>query len=255
MAPRRHNAYYQLRFLSAAARGGDVALIKWLVSRMHETKWGEIDEVTTHLILQNAVLSRNLKMLQYLTGLGFCISPTASAIVTATRIGDTEMVKEILTAYAKQPPVREISVAAYREAAARGDRQLFELLIDGLADHEWDDECITTAAAKKGSLEILKFCNERGIPWDETACSTAAEYGHLEVLKYLHENGCFRDENDACFRAALDGHLHVLKWAHEEMGYSWNFAECLSAAEDHQHDAVVRWMKSLPQPQPKPKPS
>jgi len=53
---------------------------------------------------------------------------------------------------------------------------------------EWDDMTIK-AAARQGTLEMVKYCVANKCPIDERACGWAAFNGHLEILKYLCEEG------------------------------------------------------------------
>jgi len=79
---------------------------------------------------------------------------------------------------------------------------------------------ICKEASKKGFLNLLKYANENGCPWDLRTCSNAAENGHLDCLKYAHENGCPWNEK-TCEYATKYGHLDCLKYAHEN-GCPWN---------------------------------
>ena len=65
-------------------------------------------------------------------------------------------------------------------------------------------------ASQNGSLECLKFLNEK-FPntWDESITESASKNGHLNCLIYAHENGCTTDvlSTDAAIKR---GHLDCL---------------------------------------------
>ena len=89
----------------------------------------------------------------------------------------------------------------------------------------WDGET-RAAAAGDGRLEVLKWLQSTGRPfdpWDTITCAAAAEGGHLEVLKWLQIAGCpfdtytcnagcgraLGDADVAAHRRVPDGHSHV----------------------------------------------
>ena len=43
----------------------------------------------------------------------------------------------------------------------------------------------TLTAAKRGDLELLKYCHQNGIPLDPHAFDAAASMGHIKVLGFL----------------------------------------------------------------------
>ena len=75
----------------------------------------------------------------------------------------------------------------------------------------WDAGTIE-AAAKKGNLEMVKYCVANERPINEKACAWAARCGHLEVLKYLHEEVKAPWESCTSSWAAGGGNLHILEY-------------------------------------------
>jgi len=73
-------------------------------------------------------------------------------------------------------------------------------------------DCVTTWAARRGSLAVLEWASENGCYWGPGTCAAAAKEGHFEVLKWARQNGCPWDKWTCC-RAAQGGHLAVLQWA------------------------------------------
>ena len=45
-----------------------------------------------------------------------------------------------------------------------------------------------TAAVSK-SLEVLKICHERGIPWTNQTCALLIRSGSIDMIKYARDNG------------------------------------------------------------------
>ena len=83
---------------------------------------------------------------------------------------------------------------------------------------EWDEKTINKAA-RKGYLEMLKYCFSNGCPCDEEeSCKHAAYMGRLDCLRFLFTkvNPSRETEEDAALRAVGCGHLEILKYFVEE---------------------------------------
>ena len=83
---------------------------------------------------------------------------------------------------------------------------------------EWDAKTINKAA-RKGNLEMLKYCFSNGCPCDEEeACGLAADGGHLDCLRFLFTkvNPSRETEKHAALVAVGCGHLEILKYFVEE---------------------------------------
>ncbi|CAL6309846.1 unnamed protein product [Bathycoccus prasinos] len=102
---------------------------------------------------------------------------------------------------------------------------------------EWDELTIT-AAARRGNLEMVKYCVANECPIDETACAYAAENGHLEVLKYLREEAKVPWDSDIASYAASNGHLHILEYLVEREYDNYDVWSCISAAENGHLDCL-----------------
>jgi hypothetical protein len=133
---------------------------------------------------------------------------------------------------------------------------------------EWGEWTINEAA-RKGNLEMIKYCVANECKITEWTCACAAEYGHLECLKYLHEevkapwdwrtaaaaarNGHLhiieylveRKYNDfyldSCHYAAWNGHLDCLKFLHETAKAPWDHTAVRSAHENN-HDECLQYL-------------
>ena len=82
---------------------------------------------------------------------------------------------------------------------------------------EWDAKTINKAA-RKGNLEMLKYCFSNGCPCDEEESFQAAYGGHLDCLRFLFTkvNPSRETEKHAAIQAAGGGHLEILKYFVEE---------------------------------------
>ena len=83
---------------------------------------------------------------------------------------------------------------------------------------EWDEKAIA-AAARKGNLEMLKYCFSNDCPCDEReACGQAAAGGHLDCLRFLVDKvePSRKTEKEAAGQAACGVHMDMLKYFVEE---------------------------------------
>ena len=102
----------------------------------------------------------------------------------------------------------------------------------------WDRWTIRTAA-KKGNMEMVKYCVANECPVDEWTCKCAARYGHLEVLKYLREEAKAPWDSHTAEWAAQNGHLHILEYLVErKYNKYYNLAACERAAENGHLDCL-----------------
>ncbi len=132
----------------------------------------------------------------------------------AARNGNLDMLK-----WAKNIGEEWIT-STYIEAAENGNLDIFKWgflnnslhhrLQKGSMGHSW----ICSAAARGGSLDILKFLLEHQFRLGSNVCASAALNGHLNVLKWARANGCKWDDMTR-INAQNHGHLEVLKWAIE----------------------------------------
>ena len=76
--------------------------------------------------------------------------------------------------------------------------------------------CAGVAATNK--LELLKWAREvKQCEWAERTIDTAARRGNLEMLKYCFSNDCPCDEEKSCIHAALGGHLDCLRFLFDKL--------------------------------------
>ena len=76
--------------------------------------------------------------------------------------------------------------------------------------------CWQVAATNK--LEFLKWTREvKQCEWDERTIDTAARKGNLEMLKYCISNDCPCYEKESYVRAAIGGHLDCLRFLFDKV--------------------------------------
>ena len=101
----------------------------------------------------------------------------------------------------------------------------------------WDRWTIRTAA-KKGNLEMVKYCVANECPVDEWTCKCAARYGHLECLKYLREEAKAPWDSHTAEWAAQKGHLHILEYLVERKYDQYSVLACEVAAKNGHLDCL-----------------
>ena len=102
---------------------------------------------------------------------------------------------------------------------------------------EWDYGTIY-AAARRGNLEMVKYCVANECPIEEWACSNAASEGRLEILKYLHEEAKALLGYWSANLAASNGHLHILEYLVERKLDKYDAWACMLAAENGHLDCL-----------------
>ena len=83
---------------------------------------------------------------------------------------------------------------------------------------EWDEDTIK-AAARRGNLEMLKYCFSNDCPYDvEESCELAAGRGSLDCLRFLFDKlkPSRKTEKEAAIQAACGGRVDILKYFVEE---------------------------------------
>ena len=88
----------------------------------------------------------------------------------------------------------------------------------GVKHCEWDEWTIIEAA-RKGNLEMLKYCFSNDCPYDEKeACKHAAIEGHLDCLRFLFAKvkPSRETEKEVAGQATCRGHVEIVKYFVEE---------------------------------------
>ena len=102
---------------------------------------------------------------------------------------------------------------------------------------DWDEKTIN-AAARRGNLDMVKYCVASEYPISAGACSFAADGGQLECLKYLHEEVKAPWDSWTAAWAALKGHLRILEYLVERKYDKYSDWACYYAAESGHLDCL-----------------
>ena len=102
----------------------------------------------------------------------------------------------------------------------------------------WDERRFCREVALTNKLELLKWIREeKKCEWDEETISIAARRGNLEMVKYCVANQCPVSE-EVCTDAASNGRLKVLKYLHEEAKAPWDSEAIAEAYFNCKHDCL-----------------
>lgn len=91
-------------------------------------------------------------------------------------------------------------------------------------------------AAMKGHFDIIKYLYENECIFDELACNGTSQNGNLQMLKWLRDRGCPWDKS-VCTNSAFFGYLDCLQYASEN-GCPWEAKTCFAAAASGQLDCL-----------------
>ena len=110
---------------------------------------------------------------------------------------------------------------------------------------EWDERTIDTAA-RKGNLEMLKYCISNDCPcYEKESYVRAAIGGHLDCLRFLFDKvePSRKTEEEAAGRAASGGHVDIVKYFVEERKISDAVKlDCMATAARY---GQLDWIKYL----------
>lgn len=76
----------------------------------------------------------------------------------------------------------------------------------------WKDRTVTSLAAERGHVHILKWAKDEGCTLGENICDLALEHGHFEATKWLCQQGYTFTERKACTRAASACSVEMMQW-------------------------------------------
>jgi len=207
------NCYY----LYTAVEGGNLEVVKYLVSQGADIRTGDDSSV------KSACWNGRLEILKYLVSRGADIhAGNDSSVRQASIKGHLEVVKYLVSQGA------DIHAGNTVEwASQKGHLEVVKYLVDMGADiHSNDDHAVRYASAQ-GHLEVIKYLVSQCADihaGDDHAVRCASEKGYLDVVKYLVDMGAdIHSRND-----------HAVRWA--------NFRE---------HPEVVKYLVSLGAPDPR----
>ena len=102
---------------------------------------------------------------------------------------------------------------------------------------------LAARSAQSGSIPMLQWVVDHGLPLTSKACERAAHYGHLDALRFLRRHHCPWD-GWTLKLAAGNGHLDILQWALAN-GCPWteeDRRECLRRCPGHRI-GIRRWIE------------
>jgi hypothetical protein len=100
---------------------------------------------------------------------------------------------------------------------------------------------ISVHAAKSGSIEMLKWLQQRGCALDARSCEQAAKAGHLHVLMFLRSQGCPWNTK-TCDAAASRGDQQMLQWLRKQ-GCPWKLSSVCDRVAGSGNVQLMRWLK------------
>jgi hypothetical protein len=207
-------------------------------------------------ICDNAAVGGHLELIKWLRSRGVPI--TASAAAGAAQAGHLHVLEWM---HEQDPQSGWIRDGAVASGAAFGSHDHILLWFDSIGGKyspeichifaakdrldllvrardsgcEWYSDTICRAAARGGSIGVMRYLRGCDCPWDELACAQAARYGHLEMLKFLHKGGCPWNSSTTTL-AAQNGQLAALQYALSK-GCPWERPKEI-------HPAVRDWLQA-----------
>ncbi|KJE97758.1 hypothetical protein CAOG_07861 [Capsaspora owczarzaki ATCC 30864] len=213
---------------TAAARGGQLAVLKWLSTR-REFSWNAATA-------EQAAANGHLAVLQFLQ-LHDCPWDEA-ACAAAARFGHLA----VLCFLREHGCPWNAKTCA---SAARGGHFVL-LQWARAANCPWDASTCSSAALG-GHYDVLRWARANNCAWDENTCSYAAGAGHLRVLNWARTNGCPWNST-TCEAAAVGGHLDVLQWARRKQ-CPWD-VRTIELARQFGHTELASWAANNGCPEP-----
>ena len=128
-------------------------------------------------------------------------------------------------------------------AASGGHVDVVALLWKHVGLDESKHAELAEEAAQSGSLPMLQWVVDHGLPLPATACARAALCGHLDALRFLRGHHC--PWNGLTLKwAAHNGHLDILQWALAN-GCPWTAADRQWCLRDYPpcRSGLRRWIE------------
>lgn len=205
--------------LAMVAGKGNLNLLCYMLSCNPENDYAD-----ESFILEEAILSGNLELVQYLHMIGF---RSIKACDKAAAYGHLHILRFFYSLRSTEKDERFTpSISAHQEAALYGYLHISQWL------HEikipWD-ETVSTAAAEGGHLKSVQWLIDNGCPYDDGIVDSAAQGGHFGMLKWALMRG-YPSSFDACFHVGIRGDLDMLIYLREH-GCPWNANMCAHAAK------------------------
>lgn len=187
-------------------------------------------------VMDSAARSGSIEVLDYLDSYYYVVG-TSTVVQAIHSPNSVEVVKWLLDG--DKYKFDEFDDVVEVEAAKAGNIEVLKIFsarkrFPGFA------EKVMKYAAASGSLELVRFLDEKDCTIGASSLCMASMMGHLHVVMYLRERGCPWDTR-ACWLAAYFGHIGVLKWLREENPpCPWDFRTA-KVAKERGHDDLLTY--------------
>eukprot|EP00953_Heterococcus_sp_UTEX-ZZ885_P029752 15776-Heterococcus_DN1.PRE.2 len=158
-------------------------------------------------------------------------------LTDAVLIGTAESLAVLKLQWLHVEQARPLPAEFCSHAARRGSIDMLRWLKEHGSVFEASN---CAGAAAGGHQHVLQYLRDEGCEWDWSACSAAAKHGHLDVLKWLREQGCPWECDEICGDAALSGSVEMLLYLQDE-GCEYNEDTMIGAAM-RGHRAVCEYL-------------
>jgi hypothetical protein len=104
---------------------------------------------------------------------------------------------------------------------------------------------IVYKAARNGRLQMVQWLSEQDLPWSNHVVRIFVTEGNLEALQWLRARDCpgLDFNEDMCYTAAVNGRLEVLQWLRAlDPPCPWDMMTCRAAAASN-HTALLLWAR------------
>ncbi|PNH02648.1 hypothetical protein TSOC_011348 [Tetrabaena socialis] len=189
--------------MQAAAQPDALPRLQWLQQRGYPLDYG---------VAYCAAEAGNVEALQYVLSQGVeagMLWPgrlDRYSMLCAAK-GGRMAVMEVLRACGVPMDAETVTVAA-----AAGHLPAVAWLVERLGAHTALTAGVFEAAARAGSMELLRWLCEHDCPWDAAVFAASVEGGSEEQLEWLVEQGCLMgDDGEPYVRAACPGGLAMLR--------------------------------------------
>lgn len=137
-------------------------------------------------------------------------------------------------------------------AAMHGQVPILQFFLDHFPDTQWPME-VCSIAARKGNLNLLQWLLNQGsaFAWGADVTLAAALGGHLTILQWLlHKDPPCPVDKECTAAAARRGHFTLLQWTRaQQPPLPWH-SGCVSAAAYRGDLAMLQWLRQADPPCP-----
>ena len=248
-----------------AVDSGNFELVQWLVEHGasiyfdesesdeiqldDESDESESSEKREIRYLNNAVLSGNLKMVQWFLEQGAVFDDINLSF--AAQSGSLDLVQWL---HEKGASILD----ELNSAAGSGNFELVQWMYDHGADLEMENVLLGNSleeAASSGNLELVQWLADKGVSVTDQALCNAADSGNLELVRWLVEQGVDIRTPETRFAllamgcAVYRGNLDIVRYFVEEAGVGVNetvakrgYLSALELAAVHDDFEIVQYL-------------